>query len=114
RAAWLAQDLTNDSTWIYALDDRQRRDLTAAVKSAYTPDRPLLDYHRKDFDLGTAWPTIAKALKEIRDGTGFALLRGLPRADLTEPQFQLLTSAIGLHTGVARPHGKASQYLSAV
>ncbi len=114
RAAWLAQDLTNDPTWIYELSDTQRRDLTAAVKAAYTPDRPLLDYRRSEFDLGSAWPTITKALKEIRDGTGFALLRGLPRADLTEPEFQVLTWAIGLHTGVARPQGKASQYLSAV
>ena len=43
-----------------------------------------------------------------------ALVRGLPREGLTEDEFRLLTWAIGLHAGVARPQGKTSQYLSAV
>jgi hypothetical protein len=42
------------------------------------------------------------------------LLRGLPRDGLTAQEFELLTWAIGLHIGVARPQGKDSQYLSAV
>jgi hypothetical protein len=35
-------------------------------------------------------------------------------ADMAEADFELLTWAIGLHAGVARPQGKASHYLSAV
>jgi Taurine catabolism dioxygenase TauD, TfdA family len=38
----------------------------------------------------------------------------MPRDGLTAQEFELLTWAIGLHTGVARPQGKASQFLSAV
>lgn len=57
---------------------------------------------------------VAAALREIKDGRGFALLRGLPREGVTAAEFELLTWAIGLHTGVARPQGKASQFLSAV
>lgn len=114
RAAWRADDLRRDGSWIVTLDDNARRDLAAAVRKAYIPDRPLLDYQRADFDLGAAWPTIRGAFREVRDGTGFALLRGLPREGLSAAEFELLTWAIGLHTGVARPQGKASQYLSAV
>lgn len=114
RAAWLAHDLRADPSWIHELDDSGRRDLVAAIRRTYAPERPLLDYRRGEFDLGAAWPTIAAALKQVRDGTGFAVLRGMPRADLTAAEFELLTWAIGLHTGVARPQGKASQYLSAV
>ncbi|HVY17559.1 MAG TPA: TauD/TfdA family dioxygenase [Rhodopila sp.] len=114
RAAWLVQDLDADRSWICTLDGKARTDLTAAVRKACTPDRPLLDYRRADFDLGAAGPTIAAALQQVRDGTGFAILRGMPRAELTATEFELLTWAIGLHTGVARPQGKASQYLSAV
>lgn len=114
RAAWRADDLRRDGSWIVTLDDNARRDLAAAVRKAYIPDRPLLDYQRADFDLGAAWPTIRGAFREVRDGTGFALLRGLPREGLSAAEFELLTWAIGLHTGVARPQGKASHYLSAV
>lgn len=114
RAAWTVADLQADQGWIYGLDDRARRDLTEAVRAAHDPDKALLDYRRDDFDLGSAWPVIAAALREIRDGTGFAVLRGLPRDGLSQAEFERLTWAIGLHTGVARPQGKASQYLSAV
>jgi len=114
RSAWTAASLNANPSWIYELDDRARRDLIHAVQAARDPDKTLFDYRREDFDLGTAWPVFAGALTEIRDGTGFAILRGMPREGLSADEFELLTWAIGLHTGVARPQGKASQYLSAV
>lgn len=114
RAAWTVDDLHAATDWIVELDDRNRHDLTAAVRRAAEPGKPLLAYRRDDFDLGSAWPAIAGALAQVRDGTGFAILRGLPRHGLTPEAFELLTWAIGLHAGVARPQGKASQFLSAV
>jgi len=78
------------------------------------PAAPKPPTRRRPGDLGNAWPAIAGALREIKDGTGFAILRGLPRAELSRDEFALLTWAIGLHTGVARPQGKASQYQSEV
>src|SRR5438309_37556 len=61
-----------------------------------------------------AGPGVAAAFDEAMSGGGIALVRGLPRDALSEGEFELLTWAIGLHAGVARPQGKASQYLSAV
>ena len=114
RAAWTVADLNASNTWIYELDDRARRDMLATVRKARDPAKTLYDYRRDDFDLGSAWPVIERALQEVKTGAGFSLLRGMPRADTTVEEFELLTWAIGLHTGVARPQGKASQYLSAV
>jgi alpha-ketoglutarate-dependent taurine dioxygenase len=114
RAAWTVDDLQADTGWIFELDDRARRDLIGAVRRGADPGKTLFDHRRDDFDLGSASPTIAAALREIRDGTGFAILRGMPRDGLTQAEFELLTWAIGLHTGVARPQGNASQFLSAV
>lgn len=114
RSAWTVADLNADPSWVHELDDRARRDMLAAVRKARDPAKTLFDYRRDDFDLGAAWPVIERALREVKTGTGFALLRGMPRADTTVEEFELLTWAIGLHTGVARPQGKASQYLSAV
>ena len=114
RAAWTVENLKSDPSWVVAIDDRARRDLTASVRKAADPDRSLFDYSRADFDLGAAGPAIAAAMREARDGTGLVLLRGLPREDMSPSEFELLTWAIGLHSGVARPQGKASQYISAV
>jgi alpha-ketoglutarate-dependent taurine dioxygenase len=114
RACWTADDLRADPGFIHELDDRARRDLTEAVRRAAAPDRTLFDYRRADFDLGSAGPAITAALQEVRDGTGFVVLRGLPRSGLSEQEFALLTWAIGLHAGVARPQGKDSPFIAPV
>lgn len=114
RAAWTVADLRDDPSWVVELNDAERAGLVATLRKAWDPDKTLLDYRRDDFDLGPAGATIQRAATEAKTGTGFSLLRGLPREGLTAQEFELLTWAIGLHTGVARPQGKASQYLSAV
>jgi hypothetical protein len=113
-AAWTVADLAADTRWVVSLSDAARGDLVSAVRKARDPDKTLFDYRRADFDLGRAWKPITECLREIKEGLGFALLRGLPRDGLSAEDFELLTWAIGLHIGVARPQGKASQYLSAV
>lgn len=113
-AEWTADELRADTSWIYVLDERSREDLARAVRKARGNDRHLFDYTREDFDLGSAAPVIAQAFAEVKRGRGLALVRGLPREGLDESDFRLLTWAIGLHAGVARPQGKATQYISAV
>lgn len=114
RHAWHAADLRAETSWIFTLNDRARHGLLAAVRKARDPDKSLFDYRRADFDLGRAGPVIEAALHEAKHGRGTALLRGLPREGVDEREFELLTWAIGLHIGVARPQGKASQYIAPV
>lgn len=114
RAGWTATSLTTDPDWTFSLTDQSRRDLTNAVLRGQDPGKTLFDYRRADFDLGAAKETVAAAFNEAKHGRGIALVRGLPRDTLDEAQFELLTWAIGLHEGVSRPQGKASQYISAV
>jgi hypothetical protein len=114
-ATWGAAGLEADRTrWTFALDDRARRDLAAALKKARDPEKTLFDYRREDFNLDAAWPMIAAAFEETKRGLGVALIKGLPRDGIDEKGFELLTWAIGLHAGVGRPQGKASHYISAV
>ena len=113
-AAWRVADLEQDQGWIFSLSERAAAQLAHTVKAGFDPERPLFDYRREDFDLGPAWETIAAALQEAHHGRGVALVHGLPRANLSEDEFKLLNWAIGLYAGVARPQGKASQYISAV
>ncbi len=113
-AEWRVADLEADRRWVFAIDDDARAHVARIVKAAYVADRPLFDYRREDFDFGAAWSTIAAAIREAHDGRGIALVRGLPRQGLSEQEFELMNWAIGLHVGVARPQGLASQYISAV
>ena len=114
-AAWRVDELAADRGWIFELDDRARRDLIGAVRAVYPPDKKkLFDYRHDEFDFGSAWPVIERALAQVKHGRGIALVRGLPREGVSEQEFELMTWAIGLHTGVARPQGKATHYISAV
>ena len=114
-ACWNAAELeAARKRWTFQLDDRARRDLAAALKKARDPAKTLLDYRREDFDLGSAWPVIDAAFGEAKRGLGVALVKGLPRKDLDEKDFEVLSWAIGLYAGVGRPQGKASHYMSAV
>jgi hypothetical protein len=113
-ADWTVAELQDDRNWIIELDDRARRDMIGAVRKAHDPDRTLLDYSRHELDLGAAMVPLRTAFAQAMEGRGIALLRGLPREGVTEAEFELLTWAIGLHIGVARPQGKATQYQSAV
>jgi hypothetical protein len=111
---WTPADLERDNGWVIQLDDHARKDIVRAVRHGFDADKALFDYQRSDFDFGSALAPIAHAFEQAKHGRGMALLRGLPRPELTEQEFSVLSWAIGLHFGVARPQGKTSQYLAAV
>lgn len=113
-AAWRVDEIQRDDKWIFELDDRARAQLAEAAKRAYEPEKPFFEYTRGEFDLGSGLEVIEKAAREAYFGRGLALIKGLPRKELAEREFELLQWGIGLHLGVARPQGKASQYLSEV
>jgi len=114
KAAWRVDDLKSDPAWTFEIDDKAAAQLKRAAKAAYIVDKPLFEYTREDFDLGPAWGTLSKAYNEAHHGRGIALVHGLPREGLSEKEFEIMSWGIGLHIGVPRPQGKASQYISAV
>ena len=113
-SVWTAGSMERDRSWVYSLELKDAQQLARVIRAAYEPEKSLFDYEVSDFDLTAVWPTLERAVQEAYFGRGLALVKGLPRAELSEKEFELMSWAIGLHIGVARPPGKASQYLSAV
>ena len=113
-SSWTVADIEADRSWIYPLSASEGAALLAAVRRAGDIDRPILTWRRDDFDLHAASPRLAAAFREVRDGRGMALVRNLPRAGVTPAEFRLMTWAIGLHFGVARPQNRASDYITEV
>jgi len=113
-AAWTVAEVEADTSWIYRLSDAESAELLAAVRAAGDAGKPILDWKRDDFALARSLPTLASAFREVRDGRGMALVKNLPRTGVTPAEFKLMTWAIGLHFGVARPQNRASDYITEV
>lgn len=114
RACWTVADVQADTGWTYPLAAAESAELIAAVRRAGDPGRPILSWRREDFALHDAIPTLAAAFREVRDGRGMALVKNLPREGVTPDEFRLMTWAIGLHFGVARPQNRTSDYITEV
>jgi hypothetical protein len=111
---WRAAELQQDSHWIIHIDAQARAEMIGTVVAVADANKTLFDYKREDF----IWPRtsefLGSALQEVKHRRGIALIKGLPRAELTAHQFEILTWGLGLHSGVPRPQGKDTQYISAV
>lgn len=101
-AVWHGSDYEGRSDWIYELSAAELDELDQAIIAANDAGRDIIDVNRHNFDL----PNLGDALRGIRDevlnGRGFALIRGLPVADMTFRNAALAYFGIGAHMGSAR------------
>ncbi|MFM7010321.1 MAG: TauD/TfdA family dioxygenase [Betaproteobacteria bacterium] len=111
---WRADDLQNDQRWIFRVDDVTRQEMVQTVAAIADANKTLFDYRPADFAWSKTLQVLSAALEEVKRGRGVALIKGLPRKELTAHQFEILTWGLGLHSGVPRPQGKETQYISAV
>ena len=114
-SAWGSADLHRDTRWIHRLDDADRADLLRVVRAGRRKDQPLLGYRQNDFPFGPdVRGKLRGAFEDALNGRGVALVKGLPRAGVSPEEFELLTWAVGLHFGVARPQDRQSRYMNRV
>ena len=113
-AAWRSADLIKDQSWILRINESARKKLAENIDKVFEPGRALLDYSMEEFDLGQGIETIREAAQNAHLGSGLAIVKGLPHDLLNKREFELLVWAVGLHLGVARPQGRATQYISRV
>jgi hypothetical protein len=100
---------------VHPLDDADRAELLRVVRAGHPPGQPLLAYRQGDVPFGArVLATLRVAFEDTLDGRGVALVKGLPRDGVTPDEFELLTWAIGLHFGVARPQDRQSRYMNMV
>ena len=104
-ANWTAADLAGETAWIHALTPAELTDLRAAGQAALQhidgdPGR-LLDLGRDAFDLGRFALPLARIRRDLKDGLGLALIRGLPAAEMPQAESAAILWGIGRHLGKA-------------
>ncbi|MBV8188613.1 MAG: TauD/TfdA family dioxygenase [Alphaproteobacteria bacterium] len=100
-SAWYGRDLARDDSWIVQLDPRHLEEIATAIADVGRRGLPFAKLTRDDFPLPTLGPKLRQWQKEIIDGRGFYLLRGLNAADYTDAEVGTIFWAIGLYLGHA-------------
>ena len=98
-AAWRGREMVAQDVWEYRLTEAEVAEVDAAVAAI---DRPLIEVDREAFPLPTLGPKLAGLRRELLDGRGFFLLRGLPVRRMSREEAVAAFWGIGAHFGSAR------------
>jgi hypothetical protein len=111
-SAWRGADLKRSTEWIHALADDERAELDQAL--ARVRGRDLLTIGRDDFPLPRFGPVLDALHRELLQGRGFVLIRGLEAARYSRHELATIYWGIGAHLGKARSQNAAGHVLGHV
>ncbi len=111
-AAWFAQDFDGNDEWIYRFTHADLNELTLAA--THSASVPLVELRAGDFPLNGLAVTLAKLRREILQGRGFVLLRGLPVGEWSPALTARIYCGIGCYIGQAVSQNAAGHLLGHV
>jgi len=114
QAEWRAGDVADESIWTEHVSEAEVRELEAAMRHAQGVSQDLLDIDRAAFPLPNLSKRLAVIERELIDGRGFVLIRGLPRERYSQAEMELLYWGIGMHLGRPWPQNKHGHLLGDV
>ena len=75
---WYPDEIAGTDAWLYRLDEREIADVLEAVDRVEARGLGIKDIEHEDFPLPVLAPALADIKAELKDGRGFAVIRGLP------------------------------------
>ena len=113
-AAWLGSELARSDDWVVQLAAEETRELEAAIAVARASGVALEELAVEQFPLPGLAAEIARWRRELVDGRGFLLVRGLPVERWDEATASLAFWGLGLHLGVPGAQNPAGDLLGHV
>jgi hypothetical protein len=98
-SAWYGRDLVKDKSWLVHFAPQDLDEIAAAVKQVHACGLSLGEVGAAAFPLPTLSAKLARHLKEIRNGRGFVVLRGLNATDYIDDDVGLIFWGIGTYLG---------------
>lgn len=106
-ACWKGEDHQASIDWHYWLDDDDIAELNAAIAHTRRRGLSIMEVTRADFPLAGLGDKMRQIRRDLIDGRGFALLRGLPLDDYSREEAALAYWGLGTHLGyVVSQNGK--------
>ncbi len=111
---WRAADVVDPAAWTEELSAADVSELAAAIAHARAVSGDLLAIGKGDFPLPTLASRLGSIERELIDGRGFVLIRGLPREAWTNDDMCLAYWGIGAHLGRPWPQNHYGHLLGDV
>jgi hypothetical protein len=102
-SAWTGDELRGRDDWLDLLDDAEIAEIDAALRHVERLGRGWGAFGRDEFPLPTLSARLARMDRELRDGRGFILMRGLPVARYSLDQVKAIWWGISAHLGRIMP-----------
>ena len=114
RCEWRAEDVADPAAWTEVLTAAEIAEVDAALAHARAVSADLLDIEKTDFPLPTLSGRLKAIERELMDGRGFVLIRGLPRERWSNDDMCLAYWGIGAHLGRPWPQNHHGHLLGDV
>ncbi|HZK99463.1 MAG TPA: TauD/TfdA family dioxygenase [Caulobacteraceae bacterium] len=111
---WRAEDVADAAAWTEVLTPLEVAEIEAAVAHAGARSADLRQIGKDDFPLPTLERRLKAIERELIDGRGFAVIRGLPRERLGNDEMCLAYWGIGAHLGRPWPQNHHGHLLGDV
>jgi hypothetical protein len=110
--AWTSDQVGDDYVW--ELTDIDRAELEAALEHAEAATVRTLDITAEDFPLPSLGPKLEATARELIDGRGVVLIRGVPVDRLGRERASAVYWGIGMHLGRPWPQNHKGHLLGDV
>jgi hypothetical protein len=100
-ACWRGPDYSSTETWQYRLQPADIAELDAALAAVRERGLSLIEIGKADFSLPHFGRTLQEIRRELLDGRGFILLRGIPVERYSKADAAAVYWGIGTHLGYA-------------
>ena len=111
--AWQGEVLAGEpGTWTYTLCATEIAELDAAMRR--TRQQSVIDISDRTFELPTLEPVLKDIRRELLQGRGFVLIRGLPVSDYSLEESARIYWGLGSHLGHARSQNAKGHLLGHV
>jgi hypothetical protein len=112
--AWRGSDLRAGDNWIYRFSDAEIDELDRAARVAQAQCDGLERVERHHFPLPRLAELVAEWRRELSDGRGFVLLRGLPVERWGQEFSSFVYWGLGIHLGMPGGQNPAEELLGHV
>lgn len=111
---WKAEDVADAARWTELLTEAEIREIDEAIAACREKSSNLLAIGKDDFPLPTLAGRLSRVERELMQGRGFVLIRGLPRERYSNDEMCLAYWGIGAHLGTPWPQNHHGHVLGDV